>query len=112
LYKQWRHFLVNCTCELLTPIEPLNNRDGWIAFQLLNPEYSEFSMLLAYRLEDGVSDHRYTLNGLNSNYMYNIKNDDAPDKESLLSGKELSERGLPVQLPATNRACLFMIMQV
>jgi hypothetical protein len=112
LYKKWRYFLVNCNCELLTPIEPLDNRGGWIALQLLNPDYSEFSMLLAYRLEDGISEHRFEPKGLDPICNYKICNDDAPDDEALFSGEELSDRGLLVQLPATNRACLFMMMQV
>lgn len=110
IYKQWRHFLVNCICELLTPVEPLNDRAGWIAFQIINPEYAEISMLLAYRLEDGVAEHRFRLNRLNQNCIYQVENDDTPGEVELLSGKQLAETGYPVQLPSPNRAA-FMIIQ-
>ena len=47
-YKEWREFISNSSVELLTPIKPIKDRNGWITFQLIRPEHNE-SLLFGNR---------------------------------------------------------------
>jgi alpha-galactosidase len=48
-FKTWRRFITGAVGYLLTPPEPIDHREEWIAFQLRNPDAEE-SLVFVYRL--------------------------------------------------------------
>jgi alpha-galactosidase len=48
-FKTWRRFITGAVGHLLTPPEPIECREGWIAFQLQKPDADE-SLIFVYRL--------------------------------------------------------------
>jgi hypothetical protein len=48
-FKTWRRFITGAVGHLLTPPEPIDHREEWIAFQLRKPDAEE-SLVFVYRL--------------------------------------------------------------
>ena len=108
-YKRWRRYMRGCVAHLLTPPKPKNDRQGWIAVQLTNPLH-EASLLFVYRLDASAESMCFTLRGLCSNKKYNVQTHMPFGKEAgSISGADLMQKGLQVELPLRNRAAVFVL---
>lgn len=108
-YKEWRTFMLGAYCHLLTPICSMDDRSGWIAFQLQNSTQPETSLLLVYRLLDGRSSNTFRLKDVSNDRTYSIINIDASDSAGSISGLDLHTHGLTVDLPSTNSAAILVL---
>ncbi len=107
-FKRWRRFIAKSVAHLLTPPEPISCRNGWVAFQLQNPTDTS-SLLFVYRL--GVAPHppRWYPKNLNPHARYTVRRALQPKANTtVLSGQELMEEGLTIELPivgGSSRGC-------
>jgi alpha-galactosidase len=109
-YKRWREFITGSVGHLLTPIRKLSDREGWVGFQLQSPDGRGASLVLIYRLDDGVARKSFPLRDLDPEHRFVVTSDDAPDQPPImLSGRELSSPGLPVELPSKFSAGLYIL---
>lgn len=102
-YKRWRAFIAAAATHLLTPPAPLADESGWAGYQLSagnDPRH----LVFAYRLDDPWSGRRFPLRGLDPARRYRIGGSDVP--AATMTGAELADRGLPVELPARFRAAV------
>jgi alpha-galactosidase len=99
-YKQYRCDIITASGHLLTPIRPITQRDGWIAFQLCSRQ-RVLSLIYVFHLtNDGQSITRLKLFELEMNSEYKISRLDPDGVFSILtSGEELKEQGLEVSIP-------------
>jgi alpha-galactosidase len=108
-YKEWREFISGAACHLLTPIRPLDDRTGWVAFQLQNPRQPNKTLVFVYRLLDGVARRSFRLRDLDGDQTYAVTHDDASDSRQPVSAFELLSSGLTVDLPRPNSAAIFIL---
>jgi alpha-galactosidase len=107
-YAEWKalaQIMLNGDYYPLTPYSLTNN--VWMAWQFDRPDTGE-GFVQAFRRrnnEDGLKTFR--LHALNARAQYQVKNFDAKDSAKL-SGKDLMEQGLPVELPAKPAAAVIM----
>jgi alpha-galactosidase len=108
-YKEWRTSITESVTHLLTKPKRRDDRSGWVAMQLETPKTST-SLVFVYRLDD-VSHHRhFALQGLEPSRKYQVKNSDSPDDEPLiLSGAQLADGGLEVNLQKRLSAAVFIV---
>ena len=75
-----------------------------------NPKFTEVNLVFAYRLDDDSTHMSVPLRGLDLRLQYAVANDDFPGEQpGIFSGIELTNSGLPVQLPTKNSAVVFII---
>ncbi len=108
-YKCWREFIASSSCALLTPIRPQEDHSGWVAFQLSSQVKPDTHLLLVYRLNDGTSHRHFALEEMNLNADYRVKDIDDEQSKEYYSGVVLSSSGLPVELPESNSAKIWII---
>jgi len=108
-YKEWREFIRSAVCHLLTPIRNIDDRSGWVAFQLQNSSQPGTMLIFVYRLLDGFSSRPFHLRDLVTTRTYSITQIDSPHTSQLVSGTELYSSGLQVDLPHPNSAAIFII---
>lgn len=108
-YKQWRRFITGSSAHLLTPPALIEDRTGWIAYQLQNP-VDTTSLLFAYRLADARSRLAFCLRGLDAAASYRVKLEGPrEDVEQIMSGKDLMDDGLVIELSDRQRAAVCSI---
>ena len=109
-YKRWREFISRSICHLLTPIEVLENRSGWIAFQLQSADKQGPKLIFVYRLDDDVSRKKIPLRELNPQHIYRVAGEAgrAVSPRSF-SGEELMTSGLLVQLSTKFSAAVYVV---
>jgi alpha-galactosidase len=106
-YKEWREFISNSSAELLTPVKPLGDRQGWVALQLVNSVYKKM-LLFVYRLESTDDKISLKLRHINSKEKYIPKV--ILNCLGKISVSEISEYGnLEIKLPETNSACCCVV---
>jgi len=108
-YKEWREFIQSAVCHLLTPIRDIDDRSGWVAFQLQNPSQLGAMLIFVYRLLDGVSSKSFYPKDLVMTQTYSITHIDSPHTSRFISGSELYSSGLQVDLPHPNSAAIFIM---
>jgi len=97
-FKRWREFIAGSVAHLLTPVAPRSDRQGWAAIQLQEPA-GDRSLLFAYRLGGSIGKQRFRLRGLQGAQLYQLIDDDQPDKSSrVMKGRELMADGIEVEL--------------
>jgi alpha-galactosidase len=106
-YKQWRVFIVGSIGHLLTPPRRKEDRNGWICFQLQHPTQSA-NLVFAYRLDDQSGSKRFMLRDLDPDGKYSVRNTDQTETRKM-TGLELMENGLVVELPNIHRAAVIEI---
>ena len=108
-FKRWRKFIRTSAAHLLTPPKSKQDRQGWAAVQLTNP-LSDASLLFVYRLNEGTDSSRFVLRSLDPDKKYNISPHMPADQESRsLSGADLLQEGIQVDLPSRYRAAVFVL---
>ncbi len=109
-YKNWREFLTRSICHLVTPVEGINNRDGWAAFQFQSPERKGLNLVAVYRLDDDRPEKNIPLRELEPRRSYHITENELPKTNiGELSGKELMDQGLPAQLASKFSAKIYIV---
>jgi alpha-galactosidase len=108
-YKEWRNFLRGASCQLLTPICLMEDRTGWAAFQYANPSKPGTALIFVYRLLDGLAAKSIRLKDLETGSSYDVTEIDGSSFQAFVSGHELLSTGLPVSLPRTNSAAVFVV---
>jgi len=104
-YKQWRSFIAGSSVALLTSIGPLGNRNGWIAFQMINPACDKM-LIFVYRLENSNNKMSFKLDNIDPKY--NTEVILKPSPNMLVS--EISKLGtVEVTLPEQNTACCILL---
>jgi alpha-galactosidase len=109
-FKRHREFITGSAAYLLTQPERKDNRSGWSAIQLQQPENDE-SLLFVYRLNDSRGTYRLILRNLNMSKKYNVLNIDT-NESTRYDGETLMKKGLDVMLPKRHSAAVYAIKQV
>ena len=109
-YKQWRAFITNAVAHLLTPPTTRDDGNGWAGLQLQQPG-ADTSLLFAYRLDDGRSEHYFRLRDLQPETVYHLRTDDEEQLGSM-PGAVLMRDGVRINLPERYRAALVIITPV
>ena len=104
LYKRLREVIAGADVYHLTPPPDHDRPTGWTALQYVAPARDR-SVVMAYRLEKGDPKISLKLRGLDPARRYRILENGLP--RGLLTGAELAQDGLPVQLAAEWRAAAF-----
>jgi alpha-galactosidase len=107
-YKKWRSFIAESVCHLLTPPRPIEDVKGWAAMQLQHG--SGVSLVFAYRLDDPTIRMRFPLRDLDAGKTYAVAADDRPTVT--LTGKQLMDEGILVEMATRNGAQVFVIEPV
>lgn len=96
-YKQYREDIVTSAGYILTPIKPMTQRDGWIAFQLCSRRRNLSLIYVYYLPNDGQSSTRLKLFEIDGNMEYKISLR-SPDGvvSDLIRGKDIVGQGLEV----------------
>lgn len=103
-HKHWRSFIARAVGYLLTPPERIEDRGGWIGFQMQSPDEST-SVLFIYHLADGCARKRFRLHNLNPAGNYSIRRE-TPDgsSEQFAGGRMLMHEGLEVEMEGGHHA--------
>lgn len=115
-HKKWRPMLANATGYLLTPPALLEERGGWLGFQMQSQDGSD-SLVFIYHLSDGCARKRFRLCNLNPDRQYSVRRE-SPDghSEQPAMGQVLMNEGLDVELDggfhAQPLACIFVVHPV
>jgi len=104
IYKRLREIIAGADVYHLTPPPDHDRPTGWSALQYVAPARDR-SVVMAYRLEGGEPKISLKLRGLEPARRYRILENGAP--RGLLTGAQLAQDGLPVQLAAEWRAAAF-----
>lgn len=99
-YKSKRKFILSSACHLLTPPEAINEKNGWIAYQLQAPDSGESMVFVYHKSNDGQSVKTFPLRDLHSDGSYKVTLC-SPNQtsEEIHSGKELMTNGLRIVIP-------------
>jgi alpha-galactosidase len=108
-YKKWRELIVGSISHLLTPPGRKEDRTGWIGLQLQHPLKST-SLVFVYRLDDQTGSKRFNLRDLEPNAKYAVRNTDQKEINKL-TGAELMDKGLVVDLPIIHRAAVIEVIK-
>jgi alpha-galactosidase len=96
--KRWRPFIIASVAHLLTPVRPLQDRQGWIAWQLQDPNTAA-SLVFVYQLGDSTDTQWFPLFDLDPKTMYAVRRETPDDATAeRRSGAELMRDGLCVKL--------------
>jgi alpha-galactosidase len=109
LFKEWREFIRGAAAHLLSPVQSIDDRSGWVAFQLQNPTMPEAALVFVYRLLDGRSQMTFHLRDLDTAKTYTVTEIDTSETSQPISGLNLQAFGLKVALPHPFRAAIFIV---
>jgi alpha-galactosidase len=101
LYKQIRPVIMGADVYHLTPPPDHDDPTGWCAIQYVSTD-QERSVLTAYRLKQSRPDGVFRLRGLDPNRRYQVTGDGT--RSTVVSGQELGEKGLAIELEDEGRA--------
>jgi alpha-galactosidase len=90
LWKENRHWLRHCHAHLLTPVRPLQDNTGWVAFEFADADHA---LVLAFRLNDFGDSYRLVPRSLDPAADYQIRRFGGRDPETR-TGRELLGNGL------------------
>lgn len=110
LFAQWRE----ASPELYGDYHPLTpysiTTDSWIAWQFNRPELGR-GIVQAYRRQDCVYESaRFKLSGMDAQKIYKVRNLDSDHTEEL-SGRELMDHGLRINIPDTPGSAWFVFSE-
>jgi hypothetical protein len=108
-YKKWCEFVRSSFFHLLTLIHLIDDRSGWIAFQLQNSLQSRTLLIFVYRLLDGLSSRSFQLMDIDVTQIFSVTSIDASDSPKLVSGHDLHFHGLTVDLSQPNSATIIIL---
>ena len=111
-YKHWREFLLDSTCQLLTPPRMIDDRSDWVAFQFQNASQPQTSLLFVYRLADKDPSKLFYLRNIDDSQSYNVIQLDEAEISNQISGIDLHTFGLTIHLPQINSATILLIQEV
>ena len=103
LYKGLRRVIMGADVYHLTPPPAHDDPTGWMALQYTAPDRQR-SVVMAYRLAASSAAQLFRLRGLDDARVYEVKQDGRT--RGALSGRVLSQKGLPVKLAAEWRAAV------
>jgi len=108
LISQWKQVAPNYAGDFY-PLTPYSlDRANWIGWQFDRPELGE-GMVQVFRRERSIyRTADLVLRGLDRAARYTITNLDAPDKPQEMTGNDLLEKGIPVELNSRPGAALFI----
>jgi hypothetical protein len=104
-FKTHRQFIQYGIREQLTPIEPVGNRNGWVAFYLHNAGCTE-GLLFAFRLDSVEKTIRFRLPREAVKGSYRIQSYDTGETFTA-SPEELCGAGIALEIPEKNRGVIF-----
>ena len=90
------------------PLTPYSlDRDAWMGWQFDRPESGE-GMVQVFRREESIyRSADLVLRGLDRTARYTITDLDAPDNPRKMTGRDLLEKGLPVEIGSRPGSALF-----
>ena len=114
-YKTWRKFITASMMHFLTPPRPIEERSGWIAFQMQNLT-RDTSLVFAYFLSrfssQGQYGDRFQLFNLDPGATYRVKTLLPAESDThIFRGEELLIKGLEVELLSLNSAVVILIQK-
>ncbi len=99
LANQWRN-IIQCYYGDFYPVLPYSlSDDNWIAWQFHRPDRNEGVVQAFRRPKSTETTKTLFLRGLDPASQYHLNNFDK-DKPATISGREILEKGLPVDIPA------------
>jgi alpha-galactosidase len=112
LIGQWRELSPNYYGDFYPLTRWSRDDQVWIAWQFDRPEQGE-GMIQAFRRHNSSYESAcLTLRGLEPKARYAVINLDAPAARQELTGSELMERGLRVDIPTRPAAALFTYRKI
>lgn len=108
IYKRIRHVIMGADVYHLTDQPSNDDPRGWCAIQYVSPDRKN-SVLMAYRLRNGVATRAFKLRGLDPSRAYNIWVDERPTQN--VSGVNLSAAGVTVHLDSEWRAAIIELRE-
>ena len=114
-YKIWRKFITASMLHFLTPPRPIEERSGWIAFQMQNLT-RDTSLVYAYLLSrygnQGHYINRFQLFNLDPGSTYRVRALLPVESNThILKGEDLTDLGLEVELQSLNSAVVILIQK-
>jgi alpha-galactosidase len=107
-YKKWREFISGSVSYLHTPVTHKDDRTGWAAIQLSNPNRKE-SLLFVYRLDDSSGERTFYPCGLDSEKTYAITVEyKTRIKLKSLTGLQLSTGGVTIHIPERDNSLIYI----
>ncbi|MBI2842940.1 MAG: alpha-galactosidase [Armatimonadetes bacterium] len=104
--RQWRNLAPNYLGDYYPLTSYSTEKDVWMAWQFNRPEEGEGVVQVFRRAESSYETARYKLRDLDTAANYVITELDAPSSKQV-SGKELAENGLLVNMPVGPSAVVF-----
>ena len=93
-YKPWRAFIARSAGHLLTPPAPIEQRDGWVGFQLQSPG-EDATLVFAYRLGNAGAPPALCPVGLDATRQYAVEIGFGGEQKTISSdGESLLREGL------------------
>jgi alpha-galactosidase len=114
-YKAWRLFIAGAVVHLLTPPEPLEQRTGWVLFQLQRPDSDGTSLLFVYRLGESGALPRCGLRDLGPQRAYTVRSEHSGlVPAQTLSGAALmaGELTIPLVCSGYNRSAAATVISI
>ena len=106
-YKEKRAVIARSYAFLLTPVKSIKDNGGWTAVQLKDP-VTETSLVFVYRLNDVNSRIKIIPEEIDGNKEYILGF--YGRKEILLSGHDIIQKGIDVQIDNINRAVVLTVI--
>ena len=111
-FKQFRRFIARASADLLTPVCPKEDRSGWAAIQLCNPD-SRDVLVFVYRLNDGAQRKCLRLRDLDSHLTYTItRHCPANGDPQSANGHDLMNVGVEIELVDRNQAAVLIVSPI
>jgi alpha-galactosidase len=107
-YKKWRRWLIGAYAHLLTPVRGIQERDGWIVWQLCRPGDTA-CLVMAYRLQDIRPRQRIRLYDLIPDRGYTIRFYPDGEKKLQANGRGLMADGLEIELVREGSARIYIL---
>jgi len=109
-FKEWRAFIAGSIAHLLTPPRLKQDRRGWAALQLQQPNGGK-SLLFIYRLDDASDAKRFYPRELVTEQRYVVRDIDHPEQIVTRTGQDLMHAGIEVILPTRHNAALICLLE-
>jgi len=107
LFAKWKRLAPNYYGDFYPLTAHSVSDDAWIAWQFNRPETGEGAVQVFRRADSVYESARLPLRGLDASGAYTVT-DIEQGTESVLSGGELMERGLPIALPQKPQAAVLV----
>jgi len=112
IMDQWKRFAPNYFGDYYPITSYSLANDQWIGWQFDRPEAGEGMVQVFRREASPYESARFPLNAVDPNARYRVVNLDQPDNPVELTGKELSEKGVPITIQEKPGSAFFIYTRI